>query len=81
MSNSIYPVVFIFEQQNTNQGTEWSDMVMFATVPFERREIRTLKIRINVREVHSISIIAFLSAQQLHFVQVQLNGFLSVHLE
>ena len=36
-------------------------------------------------KVHSISIIAFLSAQQLHFVQVlkplQLNGFLSVHLE
>ena len=32
-------------------------------------------------KVHSISIIAFLSAQQLHFVQVQLNSFLSVHLE
>ena len=70
MSNSIYPVVFIFEQQNTNQGTEWSNMEMFATVPFERRELRTLKSRINVREVHFISIIALLSAQQLHFVQV-----------
>ena len=52
MSNSIYPGVIVFEQQNTNQGTEWSTMEMFATVPFERRELRTLKIRINVREVH-----------------------------
>ena len=50
-----------------------------------RNENQSLKSGINVREVHFISIIALLSAQQLHFVQVlkplQPKRFLSLHLE